>query len=310
MAGNEKRNTQVVEPTKEEIEAKTLEWIQAAKTGDELAKANLIDLYSWLIRDAVNYYQSRTQMGDHFADMFQDGVIGLLVAVNMYDPKHSSGASFSTYARYWVRDAVSRYVPRHSGHMKLPPVQYRQLSRILKLREEGYSTTEIADTLGITPEEVNILRQSKLPMRSIEGVDTDEARAALDELLADQDGDVEEIVINESLRGEMQRLISQLSPEIIAALASRYGTSGGHDRTLEAMVDVMNGITGEDWNKERVRQLVLRAEQQLARAAKREDHATNLSSVSMFASPARADAGNAITAKVDSKPAVKRPRGK
>ena len=210
--------------------------------GDEAAKRRLIECNLRLVMSITRNY---TKAGVPLLDLIQEGNLGLIRAVEKFDYK--LGFKLSTYATWWIRQAVTRALADQGRTIRLPVHVAEQTRKVLRARRilaqklnRDPEIPEIAKEAGFTPERVQEL------LELIEDTKTDRPEAATANLLRSRE-----------LAGALRRL----SPRMRRVLTLRFGLDGEHPQTLE-QVGVGLGIT-----RERVRQLESRALRELRQAA-------------------------------------------
>ena len=233
---------------KDELE---LQVAQGRNAHNKLAQSNLR-----LVVSVAKRYIGR---GLNFLDLIQEGNLGLLRAVDKFD--HTLGFKFSTYATWWIRQAISRAVADQGRTIRLPVHmgdKVRQLYRVLQETEQmlGRSGTaeEIAGILNTTPERVRwLLKVSKHPTSLEQPVGEDEERE-LGTLIEDtESAQPADTVMGSMLRERMEQLLTTLPPREARILRLRYGLQNGRTYTLEEVGRKM-GLT-----RERIRQIETQA---------------------------------------------------
>ncbi len=236
-----------------EEERKELEAIIADA---EEARQRLIKANTRLVISVAKRYIGQ---GVPFLDLIQEGNLGLMKAVDKFD--YTRGYKFSTYATWWIRQAVSRAVADQGRTIRLPVHvgdKLRQLHRTAQMLEQklGHPATpeEIAAELGLPPERVRrYLRVARRPL-SLEQPVGEEEESNLGQFIEDEDVEAPPDAAEQSLlREKMEELLDTLRPREARILRLRFGFYDGHTYTLEE-VGRKFGLT-----RERIRQIEAQA---------------------------------------------------
>ena len=220
------------------------------------AREHLIMANSRLVISVAKKYVGR---GVPLLDMIQEGHVGLMRAVKKFD--YRRGHKFSTYATWWIRQAVTRLVADHGRTIRIPVHMGDRINRMLRSRhkltqELGREPVreELAECLEVSPQDVDyMLRVAQRPL-SLEKPTEQEGDAVIGDFIEDQDAPApEEITLQEILEERVQELLETLPHREALVLRLRYGLESGEVHTLKEIGEKM-GIT-----RERVRQIEAQA---------------------------------------------------
>lgn len=216
------------------------------------AREHLIRANTRLVISVARKYMGR---GLPFLDLVQEGNIGLMRAAKKYD--YHRGYKFSTYATWWIRQAITRALADQGRTIRLPVHMGDQISRMMReqhrLQQElgrTPTTEELADALDVTTEKVEqMAKVSQFPISLETPVGESDEEVFGDFVEDHETPDPEEIAAQLLLRRDLDELLEELPPREMRVLQLRYGLDGGDPMTLKEVGRRM-GIT-----RERVRQL-------------------------------------------------------
>ena len=236
--------------------AEERELSRCAREGDKEARKRLIESNLRLVISIAKKYRGR---GVSFEDLIQEGNSGLIKAVERFDP--DMGNRFSTYATWWIRQAVTRAVADHARNVRLPSHVVDALFRLRRADNalsielgRDPSEEELAERLGIKPEEVRRLREVSRPIGSINARVGAEEGAEMGDLLPDERAgdDYARVEIGE-WEGTLHEAVESLPEREARILKMRHGLDGSKTRTLREVSEAL-GIS-----QERARQVEIKA---------------------------------------------------
>lgn len=229
--------------------------LAAVKDGQS-AQEHLIKANSRLVVSVAKKYVGR---GVPFLDLIQEGNIGLIRAVKKFD--YRRGYKFSTYATWWIRQAVTRAIADQGRTIRVPVHMYEQINRLTRtsrqlVQELGRdpTTEEIAERLGVPPRKVEqIIRVSQRPL-SLEMPVGEEEDSYLGDFIEDDEAESPTDSASQTmLRQVIDEIFESLTPREVRILQLRFGLVDGYSYTLEE-VGKKFGVT-----RERIRQIEAQA---------------------------------------------------
>jgi RNA polymerase primary sigma factor len=242
--------------------AEEIDLSKRAKAGDAKARERLIEKNLRLVVSVAKRYRG---MGLSFGDLIQEGNIGLMKAVDKYDPDR--GWRFSTYATWWVRQAVQRAVADKGRTIRVPVHRGDKLRKMARVYNELSAESEreptdeeVAGRLGWSVEDVRDLKSSLWDATSLnQPLGSDPDATEIGELVEDEGAsEVAGEVIGEMEMEWLSEAIERLPERHRRVLIGRYGLGEEETETLAELSDEL-GIS-----RERVRQLQREAERMLA----------------------------------------------
>lgn len=240
-----------------------IELTERIRRGDERARERMIEANLRLVVSIARHYNCR---GMTFEDVVQEGILGLMSAINKFDP--TKGFRFSTYATYWIRQAIVRAIEKQSRMIRLPTYAYHAVGKLER------SSMQLSDKLGRQPTSEELASETTLSVSTVNALlQSIQEPVSLDVLLGEAEDytlgdlqldaeaqDPEDHALQAADRENLTRILGVLKPKERTVIENRYGLRDGRVRSLKELAQELN------MSREGIRHIETRALRKLRHA--------------------------------------------